>query len=80
MSSEEEYKQACDNVLLSRAKDNTGKVCVSGEIINGEFKKYSSEYIKWNLRAMRARVTVHLSDEEREKWFSDNLPPENKFE
>lgn len=80
MTPEEEYKQACDEVILVRGKDKTNSVCVSGEEVGGVYKKYTSEYMKWNLKAMWVKVAVSLSDEERTQWFEDNPPPEDKFE
>lgn len=74
------YKQACDEVLLSRAKSSSNSVCVGGEEVDGVYKKYTSEYLRWNLQAMWTKVTIHMTDKEREDWFINNPPPEDKFE
>lgn len=71
--------QEVKDVLLSRSKSKDKSVCVSGEDIDGVHYKYTSEYMRWNLRAMHVKVAHCLSEEERKQWFADNPPPENKF-
>ena len=72
-------KQEVKDVLLSRGKSKDKSVCVSGEDIDGVHHRYTSEYLRWNLEAMWAKVAHCLSDGERKQWFIDNPAPENKF-
>ncbi|BAV80977.1 hypothetical protein [Vibrio phage RYC] len=65
--------------LERRVVTSENSVCISGEIVNGVHRQYSSEYLDWNLKAMWAKIATCLSEEERKQWFIDNKPPENKF-
>jgi hypothetical protein len=67
------------DVLTSRAKTKHNSVCISGEDVDGVHYRYASEYMDWNLHAKWVKVTIHLTDDEREQWFIDNPAPENKF-
>ena len=66
-------------VLTSRAKDKHNSVCISGEDVDGVHKKYSSEYLKWNMMYMLSRVSIHMTDEQRNEWVKNNPPPKEKF-
>ena len=82
MTRSEEYKQACDEILLPRAKDTSRKVCVSGEDVDGVHRKYSSEYISWNLHCMLFRVRIEKglnTQQEFDSWLIDNPEPNVKF-
>ena len=65
--------------LISRAETEHNPVCLSGENIDGMYRRYSSEYLRWNLLRKWAEVAVCLSEEERRQWFIDNPEPVNKF-
>ena len=72
-------KQEVKDLLISRGKNKDKSICVSGEDIDGVHYRYTYEYGEWNMMAIWAKVTIHLSDEERKQWFVDNPPPDNKF-
>ena len=69
-------KQEVKDVLLERGKSKGDAICISGD----EKGRYSSEYRKWNFKAMWAKVCVHFNEEERAQWFKDNPEPPNKYE
>jgi len=75
MSSFFEKKEVKD-VLLSRGSSPENSVCLSAD----EKGKYSREYLRWNLKAMWAKVCVAFNEEERTQWFIDNPEPTNKYE
>ncbi len=72
---DEEVKQ----VLTSRAESKENVVCISGEDIDGVHYKYSSEYLRWNLKSMWVKKTVNLTEDERKQWFIDNPRPVKSF-
>ena len=72
---DEEVKQ----VLTSRAEFKESAICISGEDIDGVHYKYSSEYLRWNLKAMWVKKTVNLTEDERKQWFIDNPRPVKSF-
>ena len=74
-----EHKQACDDVLLSRAENTKGSVCVSGEDVDGVHRKYSSEYLKWHLMYLHTKVAHCYTEEQRLQWFIENPAPTNKY-
>lgn len=78
MTEEDKFFQDNDvkKVLLNRANQTDNAVCISGDS-NG---KYSSEYLRWNIKALWAKKCVHFNEEERAQWFKDNPEPiHNKY-
>ena len=79
---QEEYKQSCDDILISRAKDTSVRVCVSGEDVDGVHMKYSREYLGWNLHCMLFRIRVEKglnTQQEFDSWLITNPEPKVKF-